>query len=388
MSKLTKFFASFDAGDLAGLVTWAVVFVLCIVLMPRLPETSQAPLYLYGPLFLLYAVMFVLVTRSEPVWRLSPQLRGIGLALMLLSAFALGFLLSFDFLAILTIIWVAVLAFYLPSMWAILITVGVVCLWFLMMSWRQDQALWIQAILYGTFHMFALFLASSNKRQLETSAELRAKNDQLLATQHLLAEVSKQSERTRIARDMHDLLGHHLTGLTIKLQVASRLTEGEAKSQVDECHSIAKLLLSDVREAVDTLRSSDSIDFEKAVRLLINNVPQLSVHLNLPERISIEKIDLAQTILRCIQEAITNTLRHSGANQLWISLENDEHEIKVTIFDDGKVGKHWQKGNGLTGMEERVIELGGSILLSIHNHALHYEIKLPFQFENPDLVQA
>lgn len=388
MKKLTKLLASFDVGDLAGLVTWAVVFGLCIVLMPRLPESSQVPLYQYGPLFLIYAVLFVVVTRSDSVWRLTPQLRGVGLTVMLLSSFAIGYLLTFDFLAILTIIWAALLAYFLPSIWATVITLVVVCLWFLMMSWRQDQALWIHAILYGTFHMFALFLASSNKRQLQTSAELRAKNDQLLATQHLLAEVSKQSERTRIARDMHDLLGHHLTGLTIKLQVASRLTEGEAKSQVDECHSIAKLLLSDVREAVNTLRSSDSIDFESAVRLLIKNVPQLTVHLNLPERMSIEKIDLAQTILRCIQEAITNTLRHSGANQIWITIETDEQEIKVRIVDDGKLGKNWQKGNGLIGMEERVNELGGSMSLSSENNALYYQFKLPNQVKHLDPTRS
>ncbi|WP_144392023.1 sensor histidine kinase [Pleionea sediminis] len=368
---------SLDAGDIAALVTWTVIFGLCVVLMPEISVDKRVPFYIYAPFFIIYAVCFVYSTRQDGLWGITPKRRLLGIIVMLISAFIIGYLLAFDFLAILTIIWAAVLAHFLKPLLATAVTLIVVFTWFAMMSYLQNELMWIHAILYGTFHMFALLLASSNQREREIANELKSKNDQLVATQHLLTEASKQTERTRIARDLHDLLGHHLTALSIKLQVASRITEGEAKRHVDECHNITKLLLSDVREAVDTLRHSQYINFEESIRLLVENVPKLNIHLSIVDELSIENIKSAQTLFRCIQEAITNSLKHSGATNLWIKIDKEDGNIVSEIYDDGVVDNSFERGNGLKGMEERVSLVNGNIIFSTKNSALKYLIQLP-----------
>lgn len=367
----------FDAKNIAAFITWGIIFALSVYFMTRMSIEQPSIYFQVSALFLMYAASFLVLAQDSVLGFRFAYQRTAALMTMLLSAFLLGFLLQFDFLSILTIIWAAVISYYVSLRRAISTVVIVVLLWFAMISYQQNQLHWIQAILYGSFHMFALLLATSNKRERGIAEALHHKNAELQATQTLLTEVSKQAERTRIARDLHDLLGHHLTALTIKLQVASRLSEGEAKSQVDECHAVAKLLLSDVREAVSSLRESGSIDFTQAVRLLADKIPKPKVHLTVDDSFFVENITKAQTLLRCVQETITNSMKHSGAENLWINMSRKNAELTVKIVDDGDIDNNWQKGNGIRGMEERLSECGGSLSLSLSDRSLQTVLTVP-----------
>ena len=114
------------------------------------------------------------------------------------------------------------------------------------------------------FNLFAMIMSNTAIKESKAREEADALNRQLLSTQQLKKQALTQDERLRIARNIHDVLGHHLTALTINLQVASRKadllesTESQAiKRQVEQSHSIAKLLLSDVREAISDIREGD-----------------------------------------------------------------------------------------------------------------------------------
>ena len=104
------------------------------------------------------------------------------------------------------------------------------------------------------FNVFALIMVNTASKERQAEEYANQLNREFLATQKLLSQASKQAQRVRITRNIHDLLGHHLTALTINLQVASRITQGEAKEKVESYHFLAKLLLSDVREAVSEIR--------------------------------------------------------------------------------------------------------------------------------------
>ncbi len=86
---------------------------------------------------------------------------------------------------------------------------------------------------------------------------------------------SRVNERTRISRELHDLLGHHLTALSLNLEVAGHLSEGRAQEHVQQAHTLAKLLLTDVREAVSQLREERGDRPGAALRPLAENVPAL-----------------------------------------------------------------------------------------------------------------
>src|SRR6185312_12913370 len=155
-------------------------------------------------------------------------------------------------------------------------------------------------------------VASQQAEQREAQRRL---NSELRATRALLAESSRIAERMRIARDLHDLIGHHLTALSLNLEVASHLTNEAAGAHVRKAQSTAKLLLADVREVVSELRQDDSIDLTQALRSLTDGVPGLNVHVVMPPRFSVEDPRRAQVLLRCAQEIITNAARHAGARR-------------------------------------------------------------------------
>ena len=166
----------------------------------------------------------------------------------------------------------------------------------------------------------------------------------------------------RISRELHDLVGHHLTALSLNLEVASHLVSGGAQEHVRQAQSVAKLLLSDVREVVSQLRDDDAIDLTEALRTLVEGVPGLTIHLDLPPRFSVDDPRRAQVLLRCAQEIITNTVRHAAARNLWLRCERTEaNELAIHAHDDGRGVGDLRQGNGLTGMRERLAQIGGRL---------------------------
>jgi signal transduction histidine kinase len=181
----------------------------------------------------------------------------------------------------------------------------------------------------------------------------------------------------RIARNIHDLLGHHLTALTINLQVASRISDGEARARIDQCHGLAKLLLSDVREAVSQIREHSNLQLEIALKALADNVPELNIQLDYDENLQITDVAIADTILRCVQECITNSLKHSSADTFRVKLSGVENSVKLQINDNGQQPGELSFGNGLTGMRERVQELNGTIEYVLDKTGFSANIELP-----------
>lgn len=371
----------FDFASLAGLLTWLLVYGVSLYLLAKVAPDKN--LLAVHALFIGYGVAFWLLTREQGAC----SLRGrFGLPLLVLQqgcAFALIWLLPvryFDFLSILTVIWVAMLPFVVPTAAAMLLSVLVVAAWFSLIAWQSGTSVWISALLYGSFHIFAVLVQSASRDAEKARDELEQKHQQLQATQQLLQAASRQSERTRIARNLHDLVGHHLTALTIQLQVAGHLTDGEAKLQVDKCHQLAKLLLADVREAVSTMRQYADVSLLDAITSLIQLLPQqLEVKLQIPDNIMLNDLQQAQHLLCIVQEALSNSLKHSGATLVCIGANAAAGQLQLTIYDNGRVAPHWQAGNGIKGMQERLAECGGSLTLSTQQQAMQLSITLPYK---------
>lgn len=219
----------------------------------------------------------------------------------------------------------------------------------------------LQSFLYLGFSSFTFATSVVAKDQAEAREEQRRLNSELRATRALLAESSRIAERVRIARELHDLVGHHLTVLTLNLEVASHLVSGQGQEKVRQAQSVAKLLLSDVREVVGQMREDAEIDLGAALKALTDGVPEPKVHLDLSESLRIENPVFAHVLLRTAQELLTNCMRHADARNFWLSLNQSKARIELTARDDGRGVEAVQAGNGLSGMLERFQEVGGGL---------------------------
>jgi signal transduction histidine kinase len=211
---------------------------------------------------------------------------------------------------------------------------------------------------------FQVFAAASSMLAIsegQARSNLARTNAELTATRELLAEASRTSERLRISRDLHDTLGHHLTALSLQLDVASRMSEGKAADHIRQAHAITKLLLSDVRDVVSTLRESSKLNLAEAIRALTMQPAGVRVHLDVPETLVVEEPGRAEAILRAVQEILTNTARHARAANLWIRVEAAPDGVAVDARDDGHGAQRVTWGNGLRGMRERFEQHGGHV---------------------------
>jgi signal transduction histidine kinase len=227
--------------------------------------------------------------------------------------------------------------------------------------WPTNLAVGLTLAVTVPYSLLALLVAYFAARQIRARNELARANAELRATQVLLADSSRMAERMRISHELHDLLGHHLTALSLNLEAASHLTQGKALESVQKAHSLAKLLLSDVREAVSTVRGRGQVDLAKALAAIVEDLPKPNVHLELAEDVEVSDPDQAHALVRCVQEIVTNAARHGDADNLWITFRRIHEGLEVRAHDDGRGAKNVTPGNGLTGMRRRLEELGGRL---------------------------
>jgi signal transduction histidine kinase len=220
----------------------------------------------------------------------------------------------------------------------------------------------IVAVSCGGFQLFAACAAQLLRSEIAARDKLASANAELRAAQALLGESARMGERLRIARDLHDVMGHSLTSLTIHLDVASRLTTGPAAEHLSCARAVSGELLEQVRSVVGRSRVPP-IDLRTTLEALANSVNGLSVRVILPEDLAVLDPARADTILRCAQEAITNTLRHAGARELVIEVQDNGSGVVVVARDDGRGGK-FVIGHGLLGMRERFEMFGGSLSIA------------------------
>lgn len=217
-------------------------------------------------------------------------------------------------------------------------------------------------MVYGGFCAFSFIVGLVAKEQFEARDEQRRLNAELRATRALLAESVRVNERTRISRELHDLLGHHLTALSLNLEVAGHLTEGKAAGHVRQAHTLAKLLLTDVREAVSTMREdAAALHVASALKPLAENVPNMVIEMTVPDDLVVADPERAHVLLRSVQEIITNAVRHSGASRLDIRLWRDHGVLILHARDDGRGAEALAPGNGLRGLSERLKQYQGSV---------------------------
>ncbi|MBJ7515139.1 MAG: sensor histidine kinase [Stenotrophomonas sp.] len=357
---------------LAGLFTWVMVG---LPLVYSQIENLRRPAGDNGGAVLLFAAYLVF---GGAYFRLTRDLRSGGhaswldrgmLVLLTISALGVSFLSGSGLGSILMMVAAGVIPWMLPArygvLWLLVSQLAVAPVYYVLLRFPLFEAV-MQSLLYGGFSMFIFVTSLVARQQTDAREEQRQLNTELRATRVLLAESARVNERTRISRELHDLLGHHLTALSLNLEVAGHITEGRAQEHVHQAHTLAKLLLTDVREAVSQLRDSGAIDLAAALRPLTQRVPSLDIHLDVPSPLNVEDPERAHVLLRCTQEIITNAVRHAGARNLWITVRREAGGVSLEARDDGDGADGIMVGNGLRGMRERLQQCGGELQIETH----------------------
>lgn len=228
-----------------------------------------------------------------------------------------------------------------------------------------------EIMLYG----FAFVLVLSERRQREQrlayeklTKELKYVNLQLQESTALSESLASEAERRRIFGEIHDSLGHNLTGLILALEAGKRLASRDpeaGKTYWDKALQISRMALNSVRELVSVKKESN-FEFALTSRLTemvreVRALTGLQIDLDIKTR-DIGLLGKEQfNLYRIFQEAVTNTLRHANADHAQISISGNRELLYFSYWDNGSGADRIEAGNGLKGMNDRISDIGGAI---------------------------
>lgn len=231
----------------------------------------------------------------------------------------------------------------------------------------------------GTFAGF-LFFGNSAKSQLEAVhansestrllAELRDAHRQLQAQAAQSEELAALEERNRLAREVHDTLGHRLTVAAVQLEAIQKLISREPAKAEEMAGIVREQIvdgLDELRRTVSTLRApvEEDLTLGNALKHLVSDFEQateLSIELSLVDELPELPNSHRHALYRAAQEGLTNIQKHANARHAWITVERQNGSVVLTVTDDGygidEAVNH--NGFGLRGLRERAIQVGGS----------------------------
>lgn len=245
------------------------------------------------------------------------------------------------------------------------------------------------ALLLGLALVFVLLLMNALLTERESREKLAIANIQLRNYALRIETLAASQERNRIARDIHDSLGHSLTALNIQLEIAVKLARTDphrAQQFLQEAKRLGSTALQDVRQSVAAMRSDpwQQQSLQDAIATLTHNVVQTT------EIQPIVQIDLATplspeintSLYRIVQEALTNICKHAHATAIAIQLHTTLTDLYLTIQDNGNGFDVSQNatGFGLQSMRDRTLALGGTFkVTSAPQAGCQITVHLPLQ---------
>lgn len=221
------------------------------------------------------------------------------------------------------------------------------------------------ALAFGTgyfcLQLFTVHLVQTTLEAMRAREQLSLALQDLREARERLSEATRRAERLEISRELHDSVGHHLASLHLRLQLAeASCPPGELAGQLTGLRETARQLGQELRRAVRSMRGEATRDLHTELAGLLRAAP-LPVHLRLDPALRLSCPLRVHALLRTVQELITNTARHAGAHGLWLKVEHRGGELLLDADDDGTGRPDLTPGCGLSGMHERIENLGGHL---------------------------
>ena len=200
--------------------------------------------------------------------------------------------------------------------------------------------------------------------------ELEKANEKLKNYADIKEKMGQAKERNRIAMEIHDTIGHSLTGISVGVDTCIAIMDSNpviAKKQLEVISSVAKDGIADIRRSVRTLQIDErqtQYSFEESIKDMLLKAGKSSgidiVYNNEVSELHFEK-DEENTVFRVIQESVTNSIRYGKPHKIYIDMSEKDNVLQLIIQDDGKGCENFEPGFGIVHMKERVEMLHGTI---------------------------
>ncbi|WP_164274767.1 histidine kinase [Stenotrophomonas sp. B1-1] len=233
-------------------------------------------------------------------------------------------------------------------------------------------------LLYSGFQAFAALTAHYARSSALARDALARVNADLLATRALLADSARDAERLRLARELHDVAGHKLTAMRLNLRALAADERVAGLEGLRMAEQLSGELLADIRQVVQSMRDDRGLDLATALHALAAPFPRPRLQVQIAEGLRVTDPQVAEAVLRLVQEALTNAARHGDAATVWLQVSEEDAQLQIDIRDDGQRAERIREGNGIAGMRERLAEVGGRLQLArTESGGMHLLARLP-----------
>ncbi len=416
MKSLNLFILLYIAGVTAGGLKGYIHENSALDILTQMERVPIVPWKLPVLVILLYAAFLLLLfvqTESNMGFFLKICAE---MSLCLVLDYSLGF----SYTGMVLLILADAMRYFYKSKWRLIFIIGICVIYLFMDSdllsakfkvtsletylgyYRND----IQSILLGiknvyisfNIMLFLAYMIAMVRAQMNEKERILILNNELKIANRKLEEYAKESEKTaetrernRLAREIHDTIGHALTGIITGLDACITLIDVSpkvAKEQLKLVADVARNGMTDVRRSVKALRPDalEKFDLEKALAQMLEEIKK-TTHTQIEYRcktgLSGFNDDEEDVIYRIVQECTTNSIRHGKADRIQIDIDKHYGMLFVRIADNGIGCTDIQKGFGLYHMEERLHLLQGSLEYHGENGFV-VEAKIPIRWGHED----
>ncbi|HKF37186.1 MAG TPA: sensor histidine kinase [Ktedonobacteraceae bacterium] len=375
------------AGISSAFITIAIGYLITVLTTP--PELTPVNFLTFTVLQVLYCAVLWWLARKH----LSERLVALAVVLLSLLTLATGWLgltgLQWDWLLYLV---TASVYFGALSLRKAIVAGALLYLSMMVNLGFLDQWQWshiypsllslFPAYIFVAVFSLVLHILSVQKERAETlvhqleesNAELEEAHRQLQKYASEVEELAVVRERTRLAREIHDTLGHYLSILTIQLETIGKLQERDparAAVEIAEARRVASQSMQEVRNAIAALRPTSiaTLTLTGAIaqlgREFEQNAPETALTLDLDTRLPPISPDLQVALYRAVQETLTNVRKHANASKVLVRLRYEDELLELLVLDNGlgpsSNANSQAEGFGLVGLRERIELLGGQV---------------------------
>ncbi|WP_161884324.1 sensor histidine kinase [Deinococcus alpinitundrae] len=260
----------------------------------------------------------------------------------------------------------------------------------LLLAWANawGVSLVYKALLYPSYTVMQLFSAYLMKILLlerRQRLEVIRLNSELQAARDAVAVASQEAERHRIARDLHDTLGHSLTALSLELEYAQQVAGELITESLNRAQDINRQLLSEVRQTVNSIREPRKLELCEQLERLGDPFPALDLRVRCDLELSLSP-ETVETLLKCAREAVTNAVKHASAPQISLRLSQEVQGARLEIENalGEPAGDSWHEGHGLQGMRERLEAIGGQLHIRRDAASFQVEARVPLHEQSQE----